>query len=165
MGWLIDLAKAASPEPMPAAGANPDPLPSLPAAESTILAALAHPGLPGVSPEFAARLSAEDLGDIAAGDIPQGTVHAFEPAVVVRETEDLREHFEERAGILEADAGLPRAEAELEAAKLTTTLARNRGCLWASLRQALSKYPPWPPRCPTGRVRWTAYPFRREQLD
>ncbi len=30
--------------------------------------------------------------------------------------EDLRDHFEERAGILEYDAGLPRPEAELEAA-------------------------------------------------
>ena len=34
MGWLIDLAKAAIPKPMPEAGANPNPLPPLsPAAE------------------------------------------------------------------------------------------------------------------------------------
>lgn len=57
------------------------------------------------------------------------------------ETEDLKEFFEERAGILEYDAGLPRAQAELEAARITATLARNRGYLWASLRAALAEYP------------------------
>ena len=55
--------------------------------------------------------------------------------------EDLREHFEERAGILEYDAGLPRAQAELEAARITVTYARNCCCQWASLRVALSAYP------------------------
>jgi hypothetical protein len=99
------------------------------------------PDLPGVSPEFAARLSAEDLEDIAAGDIPLGTLQAFESAAVTREAEDLREHFEERAGILEFDAGLPRADVELEAARITATYARNRGYLWASLRAALAGYP------------------------
>jgi hypothetical protein len=73
-----------------------------------------------VSPEFAARLSAEDLEDTAAGDIPLGTVQAFEQAAI-REAEDLKEAFEERAGILEYDAGLPRADAELEAARITST--------------------------------------------
>jgi len=53
---------------------------------------------------------------------------------------DLREHFEERAGILEFDAGMPRPEAELEAARITATLARNRGYAWASLRAALADY-------------------------
>ncbi|MGH8584637.1 MAG: hypothetical protein ACREWE_00080 [Gammaproteobacteria bacterium] len=91
--------------------------------------------------EFAPRLSAEDLNDIAAGDIPLGTVQAFEQAAVDREAEDLREFFEERAGILEHDAGLPRPEAELEAARITAILARNRGYLWASLRAALAGYP------------------------
>jgi hypothetical protein len=57
------------------------------------------------------------------------------------ETEDLREHFEERSAILEHDAGLPRAEAEAEAARITATLARNRGYLWVSLRAALADYP------------------------
>jgi hypothetical protein len=57
------------------------------------------------------------------------------------ETEELREAFEERAGILEHDAGLSRPEAELEAARSTATLARNRGSLWASLRAAFSRYP------------------------
>jgi hypothetical protein len=60
---------------------------------------------------------------------------------VTAETEDLKGFFEERAAILEYDAGLPRAEAEFEAARITATLARNRGCLWASLRSALSGYP------------------------
>jgi len=49
---------------------------SSPIHKPDILAALAHPDLSGVSPEFAARLSAEDLGDIVAGDIPLGTVQA-----------------------------------------------------------------------------------------
>jgi hypothetical protein len=42
-------------------------------------------------PEFAARLSVEDLGDIASGDIPLGTVQAFEQAAITREVEDLKE--------------------------------------------------------------------------
>jgi hypothetical protein len=116
-------------------------LPVLREHKPAILAALAHPSLPGVSSEFAARLSAEDLGDIAAGDIPQGTVHAFEAAVVVREAEDLKEAFKERSAILQHDAGLPRAEAELEAARLTATLARNRRYAWTSLCEALRGYP------------------------
>jgi hypothetical protein len=55
--------------------------------------------------------------------------------------DDLREHFEERAAILEYDAGLPRPEAELEAARITATYAWNQGYLWASLRAALASYP------------------------
>ena len=54
------------------------------------------------------------------------------------ETEDLKEFFGERAGILEYDAGMPRAKAELEAARITATYARHRG---ASLRAALADYP------------------------
>ncbi|MGH8644655.1 MAG: hypothetical protein ACREX4_09440 [Gammaproteobacteria bacterium] len=57
------------------------------------------------------------------------------------EAEDLREYFEERAGILEYDGGLPRAEAEREAARITATYARNQDYLWAALRSALSGYP------------------------
>jgi hypothetical protein len=105
------------------------------------LAALVHPDLSGVSPVFAARLSAEDLEDIAAGDIPLGTVQVFEEAAIAREAEDLREAFKERAGIIEHDAGLPPAAAELEGARITATLARNRGYLWVSLRAALAGYP------------------------
>lgn len=97
-----------------------------------ILAALAHTNLSRVSPEFA---------DIAAGDIPMGTVQAFEQAAIAREAEDLREFFEERAGILEYDGGLPRPEAEREAGRITATLARNRRYLWTSLRAALAGYP------------------------
>lgn len=55
--------------------------------------------------------------------------------------DDLREHFEERAAILEYDAGLPRPEAELEAARITATYARNCQYTWASLRDALAAYP------------------------
>lgn len=80
----------------------PRPLPAelmdkLKAHKPAILAALAHPNLSGVSPEFAARLSPEDLADIAAGDILPATVQAFEQAVIAREAEDLREFFEERS--------------------------------------------------------------------
>jgi hypothetical protein len=67
-----------------------------------ILAALAHPDLPGVSPEFAARLSAEDLGDIAAGDIPVGTVQAIEGAAIAREAED-RSHCDARSAAASRD--------------------------------------------------------------
>ena len=57
------------------------------------------------------------------------------------ETEDLKKFFEERAGILEFDAGLPRPDAELEAARITATYAGNRGYLWASLPAALADHP------------------------
>jgi len=99
--------------------------------------------------EFAARLSADDLADIATGDIPIGTVQAYEEASIAREAEDLREHFEERAGIIEHDAGLPRPEAELEAARITSTYARNRGYLWASLRAVFAEHPALLPQFPT----------------
>ncbi|MDQ3776984.1 MAG: hypothetical protein M3461_22875 [Pseudomonadota bacterium] len=74
---------------------------------------------------------------------------AYKPAVLVvlatptvtGEAEDLREAFEERAVMLEHDVGLLRPEAEQEAARITATLARNRGYLWASLRSALLDYP------------------------
>jgi hypothetical protein len=62
---------------------------------------------------LAARRSAGDLEDIKAGDIPPETVQAFK-AAIAKEAEDLKEFFEERAGILEHDAGLPRPEAERE---------------------------------------------------
>jgi hypothetical protein len=43
------------------------------------------------------------------------------------DTEDLKEFFEERACILEYDAGIPRPEAEIEAARFTATYAPNSG--------------------------------------
>ena len=61
--------------------------------------------------------------------------------------------MEERAAILEYDAGLPRAEADLEAARITATLARDRRYLWAFLRAALVDPPSCCPRCPTGPAR------------
>lgn len=39
------------------------------------------------------------------------------------------------------DAGLPRERAETEAAKMTATLARNRGYPWRALRLALAERP------------------------
>jgi hypothetical protein len=66
----------------------------------------------------------------------------IEAEIVCREqAEDLREHFNERAAILEHDANLPREQAEAEAAKMTATLARNRGYTWAALRLAYRDYP------------------------
>jgi hypothetical protein len=88
-----------------------------------IVAAFAHPPLSGISPEFAARLSAEDRADIAAGDIPVEQVQAFEVAAIAREVEDLKV-------ILQHDAGLDRIEAELEAARLAVAYARNNGYRW-----------------------------------
>jgi hypothetical protein len=58
-----------------------------------------------------------------------------------RDVEELKEMFDGCARILEHLAGLPRGEAELEAARIAATLARNRGYLWASLRTALAGYP------------------------
>ena len=55
--------------------------------------------------------------------------------------DDLRGDFDERAAILEYDAGLPRPKAELAAARITVTYAWNQGYLWASLRAALAPYP------------------------
>jgi hypothetical protein len=45
------------------------------------------------------------------------------------------------ARILEHLAGMPRGEAELEAGRITATLARNRRHAWASLRKVLADYP------------------------
>lgn len=55
--------------------------------------------------------------------------------------EGLREAFEERAAILEHDAGLSRPQAELEAARMIATKARNLGYTWTALRQSLSRCP------------------------
>jgi hypothetical protein len=64
-----------------------------------------------------------------------------DPDRLTREAEDLAEHFTERAAILEHDANLSREHAEAEAAKMTATLARNRGYTWAALRLAFRDYP------------------------
>ena len=81
------------------------------------------------------------MADIEAGDIPLGTVQAFEATAVAREAEDLKEFFKERSAILEHDAGLLRPQAEMEIAQITATFARNRSYSWASLRAALADYP------------------------
>lgn len=60
---------------------------------------------------------------------------------VRKQSADLLEAFEERAGILEHDGGLTRSQAEQEAARMVATLARNKGYAWATLRKALSEYP------------------------
>ncbi|MGB9670678.1 MAG: hypothetical protein ACPLXR_05955 [Halothiobacillaceae bacterium] len=52
--------------------------------------------------------------------------------------ETLKEHFEERAAILEFDGGIPREEAEAAARASTGLLARNLGLPWAALRLALN---------------------------
>jgi hypothetical protein len=82
---------------------------ALKAHKTELLAALAQANPPGISPEFAARLSPEDLADIASGDLAPETVQQYEQAAVAREAENLREFFEERTAIPEHDAGLPRA--------------------------------------------------------
>lgn len=65
---------------------------------------------------------------------------SWNPQTDADEAEDLREYFEERAGSLEYDAGLPRPEAELEAARMTATYAQNKRYLWRGLRVALEGY-------------------------
>jgi hypothetical protein len=110
----------------------------------------------GVSPEPAARLFAEDLEDI-----PLATVQALEQAVIAREVDDLLEYFDERAAILEYDAGLPRPEAELEAAKIAATLARNWRDLWHPCGRRWRDTPSCCPRCPTGPARSIPYPSAR----
>jgi hypothetical protein len=52
--------------------------------------------------------------------------------------EMLREHYEERAAILEHDGGLPRTEAEASALASTGLLARNLSLPWAALRMAFN---------------------------
>ncbi|MGH8468552.1 MAG: hypothetical protein ACREVY_06120 [Gammaproteobacteria bacterium] len=94
------------------------------------------------------QIAVDDTGLVLTADHPLSAdlldrLKAHKPAILafLAEAEDLREHFEERAGILEYDAGLPRLEAELEAARITSTYARNKAYLWASLRSALADYP------------------------
>jgi hypothetical protein len=62
----------------------------------------------------------------------------FQILKAFEEGEDLCEYFLEHASIME-DAGI--ADAEIEAARSTTMLARNRGYLWESLWMAFSGYP------------------------
>jgi hypothetical protein len=75
-----------------------------------------------------------------------------------RETEDLKEFFEERAGILEYDAGLPRPEAELEAAR-RSTLGTGVIC-GHPCRRRWRTTPPCPLRCLTGPARSIPNPSR-----
>lgn len=77
--------------------------------------------------------------DLALRAVP----HASEQALPVHDWQaaDLREHFEERAAIMEHDGLLPRDVAEREAARMTATLARNRGYQWQALRAALAGVP------------------------
>jgi hypothetical protein len=86
-------------------------------------------------------------------------IHEIRSPTVTREAEDLRELLEERCGILEHDAGLPRPEAELEAARIMATLARNRGYTWASLREALKGYPALASRLPATAGKVDSLPF------
>jgi hypothetical protein len=61
---------------------------ALKAHKTELLAALAQANPPGISPEFAARLSPEDLADIASGDLAPETVQQYEQAAVAREAEN-----------------------------------------------------------------------------
>jgi proteasome lid subunit RPN8/RPN11 len=142
----------------PAMTAEADDLLDTPKAHKPdILAAPAHPNVSGVSPEFVARLSAEDLENIAAGDIPVGTVQAFEQAAIAREAEDLEEFFEERSAILELDAGVPRPDAELEAARITATRPGIEATCGPAYVRRWRATPSCSRRCRIGRGRWTPY--------
>jgi hypothetical protein len=122
-------------------------------------------GVAGITPaQFWALLSHEDMGRHRGGRHPPQDLQGVCPvmrrgdtvgsagsaggAMIAgklltdreAETEDLNEFFEERTAILEHDAGLPRPEAQVEAARSTATLARNRRYTWESLRSTLSGY-------------------------
>lgn len=84
------------------------------------------------------------LAALAHGDIPLGTVQAFEQAAIAREAADLREAFEERAGILEYDA--------------RPTHGTGATCGHPYGRRSRITPPCWP-RCPTRPGRWTPYPW------
>jgi hypothetical protein len=58
---------------------------------------------------------------------------------VTAETEDLKEFFEERAAILEHDAGLPCAETELEAVARGPQQVNNNGMMPAGEPRAGGK--------------------------
>jgi hypothetical protein len=77
-------------------------------------------------------LESVDL-DVRAVDVEQGAI--------TQEGADLKEYFEARAGILQYDAGLPKPDAELEAARIVTAYARNKRYSWLSLREALAGRP------------------------
>jgi len=70
------------------------------------------------------------------GELKDALRRAKPDLLVCLWAETLREHYEERAAILEYDGGLPRAEAETSARASTGLLARNLGLPWAALRLA-----------------------------
>jgi len=96
--------------------------------------------------EMRAAWSVSDWGRFARRHYgPHATVVASvrpesEPAMPA-ESKELK-GFEGKTGILEHGAGLPRPDAEIEAARITATLARNRSSSLASLRAALGGIPP-----------------------
>ena len=100
--------------------------------------AMAHGVRMAVTPAGTLRVSGEAA--IVTHWVPTLRAHKRELLAVLRQAEDLREHFLERAAILEHDGGLPRETAELEAARMTAILARNKTYSWAALRLALEGY-------------------------
>ncbi len=77
-----------------------------------------------------------EMVDRALAEFSSGTGPAAQTAVA-----DLHEAFQERAAILEHEAGLSRDESDLEAARTIAVLARNRGYAWGVLRQVLASHP------------------------
>ena len=76
MGWLIELAKEAIPEPMPEPGAKPETSPS-PAYLTTLLAEACQ-GVEGIdAATFRILLSPEDVENIEGGHIPVHTLNAY----------------------------------------------------------------------------------------
>jgi hypothetical protein len=122
------------------------------------------PNLPGISPDFAARLSAKDLEDIAAGDIPGKTVQAIEAAAVAREAEDLKEFFKSAPPSWSTTPGypVPRPRWRLRRSRRPspgTALTHGR-----PYGRRSRTTPFWPPSCPTGSARWTPYPSGAAKL-
>jgi hypothetical protein len=73
----------------------------------------------------AARRAAEAPGSVAS-NVSAGAEHV----PITQEAADLKEFFEERAGVLQYDAGLPKPHPELEAARLVAADARNKRYSW-----------------------------------
>lgn len=100
-------------------------------------------------------------------DADRGRIRAAKPALLAcLWAETLREHFEERAAILEHDGGLPREEAEASARASIGLLARNLGLPWAALRlvfddPALPDTPDPVDRPPYGLPAWCLTPDRQ----
>jgi len=90
---------------------------------------------------------------------PLGTVQAFEQAAIAREAEDLREAFEERAGILEQPPACPRSRPSSKPRGSRRPLPAIGPAFGRPYARPWRITPYCCPRCPTGPARSIPYPF------